>query len=190
MPPLPHAVPPKDKQIVFDFLAQRQGASPLQISRLEDGRCIGGYRTRAIEWLSHLAGVFAPAQLTRLRAELYPDEDPMPSLPAVHFRELGAAMWQSATFPGLFDNYPAEFYLAVSLETEETGIAVRPYVDLARVGPEVITGSLDGLAFVDEAMEQAQARWGRFCQESRHWLLDSGITDLEIRGSTATVPRR
>src|SRR3546814_3434195 len=85
----------------------------------------------------------------------------MPSLRAVHFRELGAAMWQSVTFPAFFDNYPAEFYLTVSAEIEEAGIAVRPDVNLARVGPEIITGPLEGLAFVDEAMEQAQVRWGR-----------------------------
>src|SRR3546814_2396115 len=78
------------------------------------------------------------AQLTRLRAELYPDDEMMPSLRAVHFRELGAAMWQSVTFPALFDNYPAEFYLTVSAEIEEAGIAVRPDVHLARVGPEII----------------------------------------------------
>src|SRR3546814_1599965 len=75
MPPLPHAVPPKDKPLVLDFLAQRQGASPLQISHLDDGRCVGGRRARAVEWLYHLAGAFAPAQLTRLRAELYPDDE-------------------------------------------------------------------------------------------------------------------
>src|SRR3546814_2190679 len=110
MPPLPHAVPPKDKPLVLDFLAQRQGASPLQISHLDDGRCVGGRRARAVEWLYHLAGAFAPAQLTRLRAELYPDDEMMPSLRAVHFRELGAAMWRSVKFPALFDNYPPEFY--------------------------------------------------------------------------------
>jgi len=70
MPPLPHAVPPKDRPLVFDFLAQRQGASPLQISRLDDGRGVGGYRARAIEWLYHLAGVLAPARLPSLRADL------------------------------------------------------------------------------------------------------------------------
>src|SRR3546814_20848903 len=74
MPPLPHAVPPKDKPLVLDFLAQRQGASPLQIFHLDDGRCVGGRRERAVEWLYHLAGAFAPAPLTRLRAELFREE--------------------------------------------------------------------------------------------------------------------
>ncbi|MEO3429606.1 hypothetical protein AAFN88_12145 [Pelagibius sp. CAU 1746] len=190
MLPLPHAVPPKDRPLVLDFLAQRKGASPLQISRLDYGRCVGGYRTRVLEWLYHLAGVLAPAQLISLRAELYPDDDPMPSLPAVQFRELGASMWQSVTFPALFDNYPADFYLSFSAEVEESGVVVRPEAHLARVGPEAITGPLEGLAFVDEAMEQAQLRWQRFCDESCHWLLDCGITHMEIKGSTATVSRR
>ncbi len=190
MPPLPHAVTPKEGPLVLDFLAERQGASPLQISRLDDGRCVGGYRTRALEWLYHLAGVFAPAQLINLRAELYPDDDAMPSLPAVQFRELGAAMWQSVTFPNLFDNYTADFYLSFSADVEESGIVVRPDVRLTRVGPEAITGPLEGLAFVDEAMEHAQLRWRRFCDESCHWLLDCGITQMEIMGSTATVSRR
>lgn len=190
MPPLPHAVPPKDSPLAFEFLAERDGRSPLEISRLEDDRPVGGYRGRSIEWLYHLAGAVAPAQLVGLRAELYPDNDAMPSLPAVHFRELAAAMWESVTFPGLFDNYPAEFSLTVSVELEEAGIAVRPDVRLLRVGPEVIMNPLEGLPFADEAMEQARSRWGRFCQESMRWLLDSGISYLELRGCTATVPRR
>jgi hypothetical protein len=114
----------------------------------------------------------------------------MPSLPAVQFRELGAAMWQSVTFPNLFDNYTADFYLSFSADVEESGIVVRPDVRLTRVGPEAITGPLEGLAFVDEAMEHAQLRWRRFCDESCHWLLDCGITQMEIMGSTATVSRR
>src|SRR3546814_19116146 len=84
----------------------------------------------------------------------------MPSLRAVHLRELGAAMWQSVKFTALFDNYPAEFYLTVSDEIEEAGIAVRPAVHLARVGPEIITGTLEGLPFVEEAMEKAQVSVG------------------------------
>src|SRR3546814_19833409 len=89
MPPLPHAVPPKDKPLVLDFLAQRQGASPLQISHLADGRCVGGRRARAVEWLYHPAGAFAPATLTRFRAALSPDDEMLPTQRAVHFPETG-----------------------------------------------------------------------------------------------------
>src|SRR3546814_1789539 len=114
----------------------------------------------------------------------------MPSLGSVHFRELGYALWESVTFPALFDNYPADLCCTVSVAMEEAGFVIRPEVHFTRVGPEVITGPLDGLAFMNEALEQAQLRWGRFCHDNRHWLLDSGITNLEIKGSTASVPRR
>lgn len=190
MLPLPHAVAPKNEPLVFDFFATREGCSPLRIHCLDDDRAVGGHRARAIEWLYHFAGVLAPARLTRLRAELYPDDESMPSLGAVHFRELGYALWESVTFPALFDNYGADLCCTVSAAIEETEIVIRPEVHFTRVGPEVITGPLEGLAFMDEALEQAQLRWQRFCHESRHWLLDSGITHLEIKGSTATVPRR
>ena len=189
IPPLPHAVLPQNEPLVIDFDAGREGQSPLQLSRLDDKPAVGGRRTRVIEWLYHLAGVIAPAELTRLTAIVSPDDELMPSLDPVFFREL-AATWDSIAFATLFDNHSADFHFEVSTELEPSGFKVEPIVWLSRVGPEIITGPLAGLDFVDEALEQANQRWGQFCHDARHWLLDCGISRLAVRGTTATLPRR
>src|SRR3546814_19804191 len=111
----------------------------------------------------------------------------MPSLGSVHFRELGYALWESVTFPALFDNYPADLCCTVSVAMEEAGFVIRPEVHFTRVGPEVITGPLDGLAFMNEALERAQVRWGGFCRDNRHWRPGSGAQRGERAGRARGV---
>src|SRR3546814_10118093 len=97
----------------------------------------------------------------------------MPSLGAVHFRELGYALWESVTFPALFDNYGADLCCTVSVVMEEAGFVVRPEVHFARVGPEVITGPLEGLAFrseehTSELQSLMRISYAVFCLKKTH----------------------
>lgn len=187
MSPLPQAVLAKFEPFVLDYKARRK--SPLVLRKFEDGTIIRSRRLFALEWLCRLGGVFAPAQVTRLSAAVCPDDNFSPKLPQVHFRELTAGLWNSATFPRLFEGHSSEWHLYVSVSLEDGDVSVAPSVRLARVGPEIVTGPLVGLDFVDEATKTVEEHWIRFCHESRYWLAASGIAKLALKGTTTAIPR-
>lgn len=188
MAPLPQAALALFEPYIVDYSVRRK--SPLVIRRFEDDAAIAGRRVPALQWLYRLSGVFAPAQVTRLRAAISPDDGFSPKLPAVHFRELAAGLWESALFPTIFEGHDSEWHLFVSVALEGGSVTVESGVRLGRVGPEIITGPLEGLDFVDEAVRTVEHRWSRFCHESRFWLAASGIEKLALKGTTATVPLR
>jgi hypothetical protein len=188
MAPLPQAAVALFEPYVVDYSVRRK--SPLVIRRFEDDAVIGGRRVPALQWLYQLSGAFAPAQLTRLRAAICPDDGFSPKLHAVHFRELAASLWESSVFPRLFEGHDSEWHLFVSVALEGRSVTVQSGVRLARVGPEFITGPLEGLNFIDEAVRTVERRWSRFCHESRFWLAASGIDKLALKGTTAAIPDR
>ena len=188
MAPLPQAAFALFEPYVVDYSTRRK--SPLVIRRLENDAAIGGRRIPALQWLYRLSGALAPAQVTRLRATICPGDGFTPKLPAVQFRELAAGLWESSVFPRLFEGHESEWHLFVSVALDGSDVTVRPGVRLARVGPEVITGPLEGLDFVDEAVRTVEHRWSQFCHESRFWLAASGIDKLALQGTTAAISYR
>lgn len=185
MAPLPQSALSIFEPYIVDYSVRRK--SPLVIRRFEDDAVIGGRRVPALQWLYRLSGAFAPAQMTRLRAAVCPDDGFAPKLPEVHFRELAAGLWESSIFPRLFEGHESEWHLFVSVALEGDGVTVRPGVRLSRVGPELITGPIEGLDFVDEAVRTAEERWSRFCEEARFWLAASGVAQLALKGNTAAI---
>lgn len=186
IPPLPYAVRPTEDSLTIDFAAQRR--QPLRLIRADGTEVKNGYRVKAQEWLYHLSGAIAPAELIRFRAVVAWDDELTPSLEAVHWRCL-ASMWKSSIFPSVLDNHSADLHLYLRVERDD-GFAVIPGVRLARVGPEIVRHRLQGLVPVDQTLEEAERHWQQFCRDAVHWLGDCGVDRFAIRGTTATVARR